>query len=53
MQPRRSESFPSYIEERVPVATPATRGRRALRWTLAAWAVGVYVVYWLGYLGYR
>jgi hypothetical protein len=53
MQPRRSESFPSSIEETVPVAPPATRGRRALRWVLAAWAVGVYVVYWLGYLGYR
>ena len=53
MQPRPSESFPSYIEEPVAVAPSATRGRRALRWTLAAWAVGVYVVYWLGYLGYR
>ena len=45
--------FPSYIEEAAPAARPATRGRRVLRWALAAWAVGVYVVYWLGYLGLR
>ena len=52
MQLPQNESFPLSIETAAPAAT-VSRGRRALRWALAAWALAIYVIYWLGYLGLR
>jgi hypothetical protein len=53
MQPPPNASFPSSTETAIPAARTTPPGRRALRWALAAWALGVYLVYWLGYLGLR
>ena len=52
MQLPPNGSFPSSIEMAAPAAT-VSRSRRALRWALAAWALAIYVIYWLGYLGLR
>jgi hypothetical protein len=53
MQPRRSESFPLYIESTAAAARDAVESPRLGRLVLAAWAGLVYLVYWLGYLGLR
>jgi hypothetical protein len=51
MPPRRSASYPLYIEETVSVARAVARARWLGRLAVAAWAVAVYVAYWLGQLG--
>ena len=52
MQPRRSASFPSFIDETT-AAADAAGARRLGRVALVAWAALVYVIYWLGELGLR
>lgn len=49
MRPGRSASFPFSIES--PAA--GVRSDRLVRLGLAAWALLVYAVYWLGWLGLR
>jgi hypothetical protein len=53
-------SFPSSIEEPtvearepLPAVRPNVRGGRLARVLLVTWAAGVYLLYWLGYLGLR
>ncbi len=60
MQPERNVSFPTSIDPTVDggtsaLAAPDRAGRLApaLRLLLGAWAAGIYLVYWLGYLGLR
>jgi hypothetical protein len=53
MPPRRSVSFPLYIEESAAAARDAARTRRLVRLGLVAWAALVYLLYWLGQLGMR
>jgi hypothetical protein len=52
MQPRRSVSFPSYIDGTA-TAPDAAGARRFGRLALGAWAALVYLIYWLGELGLR
>jgi len=51
MPPRRSASFPLYIEESATAANDGTRVRRLSRLALVAWAALVYAAYWLVQLG--
>ena len=53
MQPRRSASFPLYIEETAAVARDALRARRLGALAVAAWAAGIYLIYWLEQLRLR
>jgi hypothetical protein len=63
MPPEPSVSYPSSIEAdgqaaaAAPVEAPGTTelaaGTTAARVVLGAWALFVYLVYWLGYLGLR
>lgn len=60
MQPERNASFPTSIDTaagRTAAADAASDGSAmlapALRLVLGAWAAGIYLVYWLGYLGLR
>jgi len=60
MQPERNASFPTSIDTVEGVARPvAASGIRwtmlapALRLALGVWAAGIYLLYWLGYLGLR
>ena len=53
MQPERSDSFPSYIDGARPSGRDALRIRRVARLVLVGWAAAVYLVYWLGQLGWR
>jgi hypothetical protein len=49
MQPGPSASYPFSIER----PDARVRSERLVRLALGAWALVVYVVYWLGWLGLR
>jgi hypothetical protein len=53
MPPRRSASFPLYIDDTAVVTRTVVRARRLGRLALVAWAAAVYVVYWLLETGWR
>jgi len=53
MPPRRSASYPLYIERTDAPTRRATDARRLVRLALGAWAGLVYLIYWIGALGIR
>jgi len=53
MPPQRSAAFSLYIDDTAAAARALAGTRRTARLALAAWALAVYLIYWLGYLGLR